>query len=352
MNPISIRSIATAQPPHELDLAATSDLLGRMFSLSPRVLSMVAAQGVQHRRVIRDAEWYLAGHENAERNAVAVSAGEELGGRSAKEALARAGAVADEVVAVVVATSTMIAMPGLDAHLVEELGLRPGVLRVPMWGRGCAGGLAALRTATQLSAGMGGGAVLVVVVDCCTANVQAHDRTLANVVISSIYADGAVAMIVGATSDGGVATVEAATSTQVPGSRLASGWELTDRGLRHVYQPTIAASVAGLLPNAMAELCGPVLGTARPDLVVIHPAGKDALDRQADALHLDGAVRKVSVENFERRGNLSGPAVLFGLNDLLSSSLALDHASVALVGTGPGYTVELLLLQLGRVPSL
>ena len=59
----------------------------------------------------------------------------------------------DEITHVVSTTCTNSANPGFDHFVVKELGVRRGVERVLLHGIGCSGGLAAIRTASNLALG-------------------------------------------------------------------------------------------------------------------------------------------------------------------------------------------------------
>lgn len=59
----------------------------------------------------------------------------------------------DEITHVVSTTCTNSANPGFDHYVIKELGLNRGVERVLLHGIGCSGGLAAIRTASNLALG-------------------------------------------------------------------------------------------------------------------------------------------------------------------------------------------------------
>src|SRR5512136_1727052 len=73
-----------------------------------------------------------------------------------------------DVDVVVTVSSTGIATPGIEARVGLEMGFRPTVMRAPVFGRGCAGGVSGLTLGARLARSEPGEVVLVVVVELCT----------------------------------------------------------------------------------------------------------------------------------------------------------------------------------------
>jgi alkylresorcinol/alkylpyrone synthase len=345
---LRVLGIGTATPDHELDAAASKQLLETMFNPPARIVSVIEHQQVQMRRVIREASWYASGATYPERNAAAVSAAEAMTEQASKKAFDNSTVSPNDVAAIVMVTSTVVAMPGLENRLINALGLRPSVLRVPVWGRGCTGGVVGTNLGARLSESFGGKPVLVVVVECCTANVQAGDRSLTNILISALYADGAAAVLVGGGTGG--PEILGSRSIVVPGTADLGGWDVVPSGLRYRHHTSITAIATEWIPGevlALREALGFTSGN--PGTVILQPANFDALQSQSDAMNLTKDVCELNLNNLRTRGNLSAPAVLFALHDLMSEPNHPARPTVGdaltIVGTGPGYSIEQLLLR-------
>lgn len=350
--PIRILGLGTAMPDNILDASESKALLELMFKPPKRVLEVIERQQVQQRRVIREASWYLSGASFAERNAVAVSTATAMTETASKSALVEARVAPSDVAAIVFVTSTIVSMPGIENTLIDALDLPSSVLRVPIWGRGCTGGALGVNVAKRLSESFAGQPVLAVVVDCCTANVQACDRSLTNILISALYADGAAAVVVGGGDRG--PEVLGSRSTVVPGTAELGGWDLVSTGLKHRHHSSITSIATQIIPEevrAVRQSHGfrsDAFGT-----VILQPANADALAGQSEAMSLRSEVNLLNLDNLRERGNLSGPAVLFALNDLLCDAYHAARPSggdaFTLVGTGPGYSIEQVLLRFTTV---
>ena len=96
----------------------------------------------------------------------------------------------------IVVSCTGFFAPGLDLAIAGRLGLPATVQRTLIGFMGCAAAFNGLRLASQIVSGQPDARVLVVAVELCTLHIQSGtDRT--NLTVSSLFADGAAACIVG-----------------------------------------------------------------------------------------------------------------------------------------------------------
>lgn len=118
-----------------------------------------------------------------------------LGRTVAADALARAGVAGRDVDLIVTTSCTGIMIPSLDAYLVGDLGLRADVRRLPITELGCAGGAAALARARDFLVGFPDAVALVVAVELPSLSMQRADLSLANLVATALFGDGAAAAV-------------------------------------------------------------------------------------------------------------------------------------------------------------
>ena len=155
MRNASIISIATATPEHVLEQADVARRAGRMFSERlgawDRVAGVFRSSGIRTRRSVCPADWYETPRGWPERTKAYLDGAGDLFRRAAQQALDSARLKAADIDTIVTVSSTGIATPSLEARVAGELGFRANVRRVPVFGLGCAGGVAGLGLAARLA---------------------------------------------------------------------------------------------------------------------------------------------------------------------------------------------------------
>ncbi|HWJ57852.1 MAG TPA: hypothetical protein VNR90_16535, partial [Vicinamibacterales bacterium] len=167
-----------------------------------------------------------------------------LGRKVAGEALVRAGVAPADIDLIVTTSCTGIMIPSLDAYLVDELGLRADVRRLPITELGCAGGAAALARAHDFLVGFPDARALVIAVELPSLSMQRADLSPANLVSTALFGDGAAAAVLvgGAVEDDGEAgsvTILETLSHIWPRSTYALGFDLKDDGFHSVLSKDV-----------------------------------------------------------------------------------------------------------------
>jgi len=342
--PVNVLSIATAVPPHQLDQRAVADaarqVYARIFTRFPKLAEVFTNAGIERRYSVRPLEWLSKPHDLAERTKAYVESASELFVRTSRTALDRAGIHAREVDVVVTVSSTGIATPGIEARVGPELGLRSGVMRVPVFGRGCAGGVSGLMLGARLARAEPGEVVLVVVVELCTLTSRTDQGTKSDVISSALFGDGAAAVVLRAEPGEGSLQVAAAAEHTWPRTLDIMGWAIDPVGFRvmlsrslpRFVEQRIAAPVRRFIKSARLQ---------RPQLIC-HPGGAKVLDAIETALELQKGTLRDEREILRNYGNMSAPTVLFVLEHALRRGLC---GPVVLSALGPGFTANLLALE-------
>ena len=349
-----LEAVATAVPGPPVPQAAMKAKAEEVLSvLAPELvekLSIFDATGIRARHFVRPLDWYLEPHGWGERNAIYAAEGLDLLERATLDALERAHLPTEAIDGVVLVSTTGIATPSLDARLANRLGLRADVTRLPVWGLGCAGGVAGVRIAADLARADPEKRYLLLSLELCSLAFNLNDMSVRAFVATTLFADGAAACLVrGDRCEGGApawANVGAAASHQWCDTEDVMGWDVLDEGLRVVFSRRIPDIVANDL-RPVAERFLKSAGVERPDRYVFHPGGTKVLEAYESALDLapealDSA--RVVLRDF---GNMSSPSVLFVLAEELRSERGPLRAgeTALLVALGPGFTAELALLR-------
>jgi len=140
-------------------------------------------------------EWYDRAHGWPERNSIYLGSALDLLEAATNRVLCLTGRHKDDIDSIVVVSTTGIATPSLDALLIERMGLRRTVQRMPIFGLGCAGGVLGLARAASQAAVAPGKTVLFLVVELCALSFRRDDWSKSNIVATALFGDGAAAAL-------------------------------------------------------------------------------------------------------------------------------------------------------------
>src|SRR5260370_3149288 len=174
----------------------------------------------------------------------------KLGQEAAEKCLQRAGVRPDEVDLIITVSCTGFMIPSLDAHLINLMGFRSNVRRMPFTELGCAAGAMALGRAADFLTAHPGANVLIIAVELPTLTFQRKDISQANLISSILFGDGAAAVIVSGKPTRGPKILASETYT-FPDSLGAMGFDLKESGfhilLAKDVPEMIGAKIGGLV---------------------------------------------------------------------------------------------------------
>jgi alkylresorcinol/alkylpyrone synthase len=346
MRNASIISIAVATPEHVLEQADVARRAGRLFSerlgVWDRVAGVFRSSGIRTRRSVCPADWYETPRGWPERTKAYLEGAGDLFRRAAQQALDNARLKAADIDTIVTVSSTGIATPSLEARVAGELGFRANVRRVPVFGLGCAGGVAGLALAARLARAEPGSNVLFVAVEICTLSFRLDALSKANIVATALFGDGAAACIV-STREAGLAQVEAAGDHTWPETLDIMGWNVEPQGFGVIFARAIPPFVEENLSPAIDEICAREgIDRALIDRFVCHPGGAKVIQALETSLRLPQGALDIEREVLSEFGNMSAPTVLFVLERLAQKPLPQRMLMTAM---GPGFTASCVSLR-------
>ena len=333
-------SIATAVPPHILDTkdveVQAAKIFARFGALYEKMQSVFANTGIERRYSAAPSEWFYEPHGWPDRTALFLSAAKQLFKDAASRALAEAHCKASEIDAIVTVSSTGIATPSIEAHVLHEMGFRTDVHRVPVFGLGCAGGLSGLALASKLAVAMPGRKVLLVVIELCTLAFRPDEMTKSNIIASALFGDGAAAAVLCAGSDAGHGTIEYAGEHCWPDTIDVMGWRVDPEGFGAIFSRSIPdLALRDLRPAADLFLTRHNLALKDMDAFSFHPGGAKVVQALESAFELDEGRLVNERKVLAGYGNMSAPTVLFVLKECLAAPTKGRRFLCAL---GPGFT--------------
>lgn len=342
--------LAPHRYPQEVLTRAFVDVLEPDDSLRRAISAVHEATGVRARNTALPVERYATLDGFGEANDVFIDVGLELATEVVLRALEDAGLAPSEVDLIVATSVTGIAVPSLDARLAHRVGLRPDVKRLPLFGLGCVAGAAGMARAHDHLAGHPGDVVVLLSVELCSLTVQRDDRSMANVVASGLFGDGAAAVVIVGDDRAcdGPAVVSSA-SHLYPDSEQVMGWEVGGSGFRIVLSAEVPGLVTAYLGDDVRRMLD-AHGLAVADVAtwICHPGGPKVLLALEQSLDLPPHALERTWRSLERMGNLSSASVLHVLAEVLSDAgddRPAAGAAGVMVAVGPGFCSEVVLLR-------
>lgn len=340
--PARLHALATATPPHRLDQTVAEGMARALFGATfDRLGPIYANSGIHCRWSCVPPHWFNHPHDWHERSALFVEHALALGTQAIERCLDRAGLSPTQIDGIVAVSTTGVCTPSVDALLIDRLGLRPDVMRLPIFGYGCAGGVLGLARAAALAEGMPGRRILLVVVELCTLTFRAQERSPANMVATALFGDGAAAALLSTEADG-PALSEWGEHTWA-GTLDVMGWRVEADSLGVVFSRDIPPLISRLFRPALdgwLARCG--LSLEDIDRFCCHPGGAKVVAALEQALDLPPGALAAERAVLGDYGNMSAATVLFVLEHLLAAPLPRRTLLTAL---GPGFTAGFLTLE-------
>jgi alkylresorcinol/alkylpyrone synthase len=298
------------------------------------------------------AEQYVDIKTWGQANDIWIKVAQELGEQALCLALHKAGLQPRDLGALLFTTVTGVASPSIDALLINRIGLPKNIRRTPIFGLGCVAGAAGIARASDYVRAYPTQAAALVSVELCSLTLQREDLSVANLISSGLFADGAAAVIVtgpefeSAGPEISGPTILATRSVFYPSTEEMMGWNISEKGFRIILSTEVPTLIRENLGRDVDSFLADN-GHQRSDLksFVLHTGGPKVLDASADALGLHNGQLDASWDCLRKVGNLSSASVLVVLEDVMKNRRPEPGTLGLLAAMGPGFCSELLLLR-------
>jgi alkylresorcinol/alkylpyrone synthase len=353
-NPIKVAATATALPEHVLDREEARSYLQKIFPMLSEarmgtMLEVIDNAQIDRRYFIFPMDYTVEPRPLQQTSREYLEHSVCLGRRVAADCLKRANLAPTDVDLIITVSCTGVIIPSLDAHLINDLGFRSDVRRLPITELGCAGGAAALGRAWDYLRGVQDGVVLIVAVELPSLTFQRRDISPANLISAVLFGDGAAAAVLTrgetpATNHG--PRILGTRSHLFPQSIDAMGFDLKDGGFHIVLSKDVPQLIRENI-RAPFEAFLEQHGLQRSDLkaFILHPGGQKLLQYMEDELGLRREETQFSWDVLRNYGNLSSASVLFVLQEWLRKGKVAAGSYGLLAAFGPGFSAEMLLLE-------
>src|ERR1700685_234283 len=238
-------ALKSAVPPYVIAQSDAAEHAQNLFSKvrdMARLYPVFANTGIDRRYSCVPVEWYLEDHGWKDRTELYIENAVDLLETVARGLLDEAGLKPNAIDSIVVVSTTGVSTPSLDALLVERMGLRRDIQRLPIFGLGCAGGVIGLTRASQMARAEPGSKVLFLAVELCALTFRKNDISKSNIVATALFGDGAAGAIL--STDGEGPEVGPSGEYTWPQSLDVMGWDMAEDGLKARFAKSIPDLVA------------------------------------------------------------------------------------------------------------
>ena len=249
-----------------------------------------------------------------EKNTIYVQEIKELGISVLKKALEQSGWQADSIDYIITVSCTGIMIPSLDAYIVNELGLRTDVVRLPVTEMGCAAGVSGLIYASNFLRAHPGKRAAVIAVESPTATFQHNDYSMANMVSAAIFGDGAACVLLSSEKDSGGPRIVGEEMYHFKDATHLMGFDLTNTGLKMILDPAVPQTIAEHFPNIIFPFLEKFDSSIeKVEHLIFHPGGRKIVQTVEDLFGRLGKSIEDTRETLKLYGNMSSATVLYVL---------------------------------------
>jgi alkylresorcinol/alkylpyrone synthase len=279
-----------------------------------------------------------------------IRTAQELGECAISRAVTAAGLDVKDVAALFFTSVTGISSPSIDALLINRMGLSPNIRRVPMFGLGCVAGAAGISRCADYVKAYPDQVAVILAVELCSLTLQREEMSMASLISSGLFGDGAAAAVV-AGSDCDLTApsgpkILGTRSVFYPATEEMMGWQVSEKGFRIVLSPEVPTLIQGQLGKDVDSFFSD-LGRSREEVGswVLHTGGPKVLQATAAALGLNNGELSASWDCLAKTGNLSSASVLVVLEEVMKNRRPAPGTLGLLAAMGPGFCSELVALE-------
>nr|WP_299382348.1 type III polyketide synthase [Allomuricauda sp.] len=310
-----------------------------------KVIKIFEGAGVDRRYGIMDIEEVFTATSFEEKNDIYSREVKILGEQVLKKALSNVAWEPRSLDFIITVSCTGIMIPSLDAYLVNALGLRQDIVRLPVTEMGCAAGVSGLIYATNFLRSNPGKRAAVIAVESPTATFQLDDFSMANMVSAAIFGDGAACLLLSSEANNNGPKILGEEMYHFTDATHLMGFDLTNTGLKMILDPAVPEVIAEHFP----KIVHPFLKKYNSKLenvnhLIFHPGGKKIISTVEELFGKLGKNIDDTKEVLKNYGNMSSVTVLYVLQRFLEKELPTGEQGLIL-SFGPGFSAQRALLE-------
>lgn len=356
-----IASVGIGVPSHTLDQETVKSLVKKIFvnekRMINRLLTVFENAAIQSRQFVVTPDWFETTQDFKTRNDLYIKHAVDLSLIAIEDCLTNQSFLQktvpiSDIDHIIFVSSTGIATPTIDVHIINRLPFRESISRTPLWGLGCAGGAIGISHAHHILQAQPTTNVLLICCELCSLTFQNNDIRKSNIVGTALFGDGAsAALLIGNKSHLNryvqakqTPSIKSTSSFTKRHTENVMGWNINTNGFHVIFSKRIPKLIHTLFKPHLEKFMGEhLLVNDDIDSFIAHPGGRKVLESMEEACLIPSEKLRHSYDVLKNHGNMSSPTVLYVLREWIKDSES-KHRSI-LSALGPGFSSELLLLE-------
>ena len=347
---VKINTVAKALPEYtktteEILPFVDAWLSGQKERFRKKALMIFQNAGVDRRYSILSPEEVFQVDGFEARNNLYIERATQLAKESLVNALEKANWEATDIDYIITVSCTGFMIPSVDAHLINQLGMRKDVVRLPVTEMGCAAGISGIIYAKNFLQANPGKRAAVIAVESPMATFQRGDFSMVNIVSAAIFGDGAACTLMSSHEEDDGPRILAEEMYHFYDALHMMGFALKDTGLHMILDRSVPDTISKHFP----DIIHPFLAKADTKIedinhLVFHPGGRKIVHMVESLFGEMGKNINDTKEVLRLYGNMSSATVLYVLERFMERNIPTGDKGLML-SFGPGFSAQRVLLQ-------
>jgi predicted naringenin-chalcone synthase len=310
-----------------------------------KVIKLFEGAAVDKRYSIMDPEEVFTATSFEAKNDIYIREVVQLAEKSLKKSLEKASLKATDIDYIITVSCTGIMIPSVDAYLINSLGMKQDIVRLPVTEMGCAAGVSGIIYAKNFLKANPNKRAAVIAVEAPTATFQLEDYSMTNIVSAAIFGDGASAVILSSyEEDNGPTIVDEAMYHFYDATNMM-GFKLVNTGLQMILDKEVPQKISDHFPAIIHPFLEKNKLTIDDiDHLIFHPGGKKIVQTVEALFGVLGKNIDDTKEVLRLYGNMSSATVLYVLERFMDRNPAKGERGIML-SFGPGFSAQRILLE-------
>ena len=334
---VSINGLSSVFPANKVFQEEIKDIGRKLFSSKTnfkKIEKVYDNSGVKIRYLTEQLNWYLNEHNWYERNFLFKKNALYLLKKSIQETISKTNTTPEKIGGIIFVNSTGISTPSIDAEIFNMFNFNNEIVRLPIFGYGCAGGVLGLNRAVEIFKSVRK-SILVCNVELCSLTFRPQIFSKENIVSTALFGDGCVSYLV--EEDGDCQLLESKDYTW-KNSLSLMGWGVEDDGLSVIFDKVIPEFITKELPHILSNF-----PLKKLNGYVLHSGGMKIIEAYKKILNNNDTIQE-SEKILSNFGNVSSVSVLLVLMEMIKKKYSGTFLMSAL---GPGFTAGLSGVKIG-----